>query len=64
MEVAQSAPKPILLGRHLIELGLPPGPRMGELTRAVYEMQLDGRVTNLEEAREAARRLIESEGKN
>ena len=59
LEVAQSVPKPILLGRHLIELGLPPGPRMGELTRAIYEMQLDGRVTNIEEAREAAKKLIE-----
>jgi hypothetical protein len=26
------------------------GPRMGEITRAVYEMQLDGRVRNLDEA--------------
>jgi hypothetical protein len=34
---------------------------MGELTRAVYEMQLDGRVTNLEEAIEAAKKIIESE---
>jgi tRNA nucleotidyltransferase (CCA-adding enzyme) len=59
LEVAQAAPKPILLGRHLLELGLPPGPRIGEITRAVYEMQLDGRVTNLEEAREAAKKLIE-----
>ena len=61
LEVAQAAPKPILLGRHLLELGVSPGPRMGELTRAVYEMQLDGRVTNLEEAREAARTIVESE---
>ena len=61
LEVAQAAPKPILLGRHLLELGVAPGPRMGDLTRAVYEMQLDGRVTNLEEAREAARTMVESE---
>ncbi|HSE31139.1 MAG TPA: HD domain-containing protein [Pyrinomonadaceae bacterium] len=58
LDVSQAAPKPILLGRHLIELGVPPGPRMGDLTRAVYEMQLDGRVTTLEEAREAAKKLI------
>jgi tRNA nucleotidyltransferase (CCA-adding enzyme) len=61
LEVAQAAPNPILLGRHLLELGVQPGPAMGELTRAVYEMQLDGRVTNLEEAIEAARKIIESE---
>ena len=59
LEVAQAPPNPILLGRHLLELGVQPGPRMGELTRAVYEMQLDGRVTNLEEAKAEARKLIE-----
>lgn len=59
LDVAQAAPNPILLGRHLLELGVQPGPAMGELTRAVYEMQLDGRVTNLEEAVEAARKMIE-----
>jgi tRNA nucleotidyltransferase (CCA-adding enzyme) len=58
LQVAQSPPPPILLGRHLLEMGLTPGPRMGELTKAVYEMQLDGRVRNLEEAKAAARSLI------
>jgi len=58
LEVAQAAPDPILLGRHLLEMGLQPGPRMGEVTRAIYEMQLDGRVTNLDEARAEAKKLI------
>jgi len=61
LEVAQTAPHPILLGRHLLEMGLQPGPRVGELTRAVYEMQLDGRVTNLDEARTEAKKLIEAD---
>jgi tRNA nucleotidyltransferase (CCA-adding enzyme) len=61
LEVAQTAPHPILLGRHLLEMGLQPGPRVGELTRAVYEMQLDGRVTNLDEARIEAKKLIEAD---
>ena len=39
------------MGRHLIELGVTPGPRMGEILKAVYEQQLDGAVTTLEEAR-------------
>jgi tRNA nucleotidyltransferase (CCA-adding enzyme) len=58
LEVEQTAPAPLLLGRHLIELGVDPGPKMGEITRAVYEMQLDGRVRNVEEARDEARRLL------
>ena len=46
-----------LLGRHLLSLGLNPGPRVGEILKAVYEQQLDGRVTTIEEAIEAGRRL-------
>jgi len=42
----------------LLELGVEPGPRMGEITRAVYELQLDGRVRTLEEAKEMAKQLI------
>ena len=53
--VEHKPPAPILLGRHLIELGVQPGPRMGEILRAVYEQQLDGVVTTLDEARDIAK---------
>lgn len=62
LSVERSAPAAILMGRHLLEMGLPPSPRVGEIARAVYEMQLDGRVRTLEEARDAARRLIAEGG--
>jgi hypothetical protein len=39
-------------------LGLEPGPRVGEITKAIYEMQLDGRVRSLEEARETAKKIL------
>src|SRR5438105_2652716 len=58
LEVESTAPAPLLLGRHLLEMGLQPGPRMGQITRAIYEMQLDGRVQTLEEAKTAAKELI------
>ena len=58
LDVVQAPPNPILLGRHLIEMGVAPGPEMGEITRAVYEMQLDGRVRTLEEAQAEAKKLI------
>jgi len=58
LEVERRPPDPLLLGRHLLELGVEPGPRMGEITRAVYEMQLDGRARNLEEAIAEARKII------
>ena len=56
--VEERPPQPILMGRHLIELGLRPGPRIGQITRAIYEMQLDGRVTDLQGALAAARAML------
>lgn len=56
--VEHKPPAPILLGRHLIEMGVQPGPRMGEILRAIYELQLDSAVTTLDEARERARALL------
>src|SRR5688572_6442745 len=58
LEVEQRPPDPILLGRHLLELGVEPGPVMGEITRTVYEMQLDGRVRTLDDAVAEAKKLI------
>jgi len=58
LQVEQRPPDPLLLGRHLLELGIEPGPRMGEITRAVYELQLDGRVRDLDEAIAEARKII------
>ncbi|HSD46397.1 MAG TPA: HD domain-containing protein [Pyrinomonadaceae bacterium] len=58
LDVAQRAPDPLLLGRHLLALGIEAGPRVGDITRAVYEMQLDGRVRTVDEAIEAAKELI------
>src|SRR5512145_1088333 len=58
LEVEQRPPDPLLLGRHLIELGVEPGPAMGEITKAVYEMQLDGRVRTLDDAIAEAEKLI------
>jgi tRNA nucleotidyltransferase (CCA-adding enzyme) len=56
--VQHAPPAPILMGRHLLDLGVTPGPRMGELLKAVYEQQLDGAVTTLDDALAAARRTL------
>jgi tRNA nucleotidyltransferase (CCA-adding enzyme) len=58
LDVAERPPEPLLLGRHVVELGVPPGPEVGRIVRAVYERQLDGAVTTLDEAQEEARRLL------
>jgi len=46
LEIAGNAPKPILQGRHLIELGEKPGPRFGQILDQAYEAQLEGRFAD------------------
>src|SRR5258705_5140008 len=58
LEVELTPPAPILLGRHLLETGLTPGPKLAEATRAVYEMQLDGRARTLEDATAEPKKII------
>ena len=56
--VQHEAPAPLLLGRHLLGLGIAPGPQMGVILRQVYERQLDGRITSVDEGLEAAREIL------
>jgi tRNA nucleotidyltransferase (CCA-adding enzyme) len=58
LDIETRAPEPILMGRHLQQMGLEPGPKYKQIIGAVYEMQLDGKVTNLDEAIAEARHLI------
>jgi tRNA nucleotidyltransferase (CCA-adding enzyme) len=57
--VEENAPEPLLKGRHILEFGLEPGPRIGEILRDVYELQLDGVVASLDDAIAAAREIID-----
>jgi len=50
LAVADSRPKPILLGRHLIDKGIAPGPQMGKILHLAFEAQLNGEFTTLEGA--------------
>jgi tRNA nucleotidyltransferase (CCA-adding enzyme) len=47
-----------VLGRHLLALGMEPGPAIGAVLKKVYERQLDGEITNEEEGLAVARDLI------
>jgi tRNA nucleotidyltransferase (CCA-adding enzyme) len=58
LEVAERPPAPLLQGRHVLELGIAPGPEVGRIVRAVYERQLDGAVSTLGQAKEEARRMV------
>ncbi|MBI1949694.1 MAG: HD domain-containing protein [Deltaproteobacteria bacterium] len=46
LAIADGAPKPILLGRHLLAHGLTAGPAMGALLKEAFEAQLDGRFAD------------------
>ena len=61
LEVDQQPPPPMLLGRHLLEMGVEAGPRVGEITRAIYEMQLDGRVRTLDDARNFVKTMLSTD---
>jgi len=58
--VDRSPPRPLLLGRHLLELGMKPGPEMGALLKQVYEKQLDGEVKTIEEGVTLASQMLQS----
>jgi len=51
-------PEPLLRGADLLATGIAAGPLMGELLRRVREEQLDGSISNKEEARALVSRLL------
>ena len=56
--VEHQPPEPLLKGRHLLALGVAPGPRVGELLQQVYERQLDGAIATVEEAIAVAKLML------
>jgi tRNA nucleotidyltransferase (CCA-adding enzyme) len=56
--VEHQAPPPLLLGRHILALGVAPGPRVGEVLKLVYEKQLDGEITSVDEGLDAAKQIL------
>ncbi|MEM1180308.1 MAG: HD domain-containing protein [Acidobacteriota bacterium] len=56
------APKPIVLGRHLIDLGLSPGKAFGPLLDACFEAQLDGAFEDIEGGLSFTRGLLSDRG--
>jgi hypothetical protein len=50
MATEELRPAPLLSGRDILAMGHPPGPRIGEILRAVEDAQLDGALRTREEA--------------
>ncbi len=58
LQVEKKAPDPILMGRHLIGFGMTPGPQFKYILDAIYEMQLDGTIIDLEQAIAEAKKIL------
>lgn len=56
LNIKSAAPQPLLLGRHLIDLGVQPGPPMGHILKSAFEAQLDGQFDTLESAKDWVRK--------
>ena len=56
--VEHAPPEPIVKGRHLLALGVSPGPRVGQILRQIYERQLDGSIATLEDGITLAREIL------
>jgi tRNA nucleotidyltransferase (CCA-adding enzyme) len=46
LAIADAAPKPIILGRHLLQFGMKPSPEFKPIIDAAFEAQLDGAFTD------------------
>ena len=55
LDVETTEPERIVNGRHLLQLGLSPGPQLGSILEVCYAAQLEGEFSTLEEGLEYAR---------
>lgn len=60
LAVTKEPPKPILMGRHLIDRGLKPGKKFGEILSQCYNAQIEGTFTNETSALTYLDRLLEN----
>ncbi|WP_405337562.1 CCA tRNA nucleotidyltransferase [Fibrobacter sp.] len=50
LDLMEAAPQPYLMGKMLMDMGVKPGKQMGEIIKQSFELQLDGKINNTEEA--------------
>jgi len=58
LDLREGPPPALLMGRHVLALGMSPGPQVGHVLKLVYDLQMEGSVTTLEEAKTAAMTLM------
>ncbi len=59
LNVSRETLKPLIMGRDLIELGIPPGPEMGKILKRLYKFQLDNEFEKKSEGLRLAKKIIE-----
>lgn len=59
LDLQEGPPAPLLMGRDLLQMGLSPGPRVGEILQTLWARQLAGELSTPEAAQAAARELIQ-----
>jgi tRNA nucleotidyltransferase (CCA-adding enzyme) len=57
--VEHAPPAPLVMGRHLLALGMNPGPRVGVVLKQIYEKQLDGSIVTLDDGIALAREILD-----
>ena len=54
---------PILMGRHLIAIGLTPGKEFSKIMEAAYRFQIDKGITDYQELRKRALESVDSKNR-
>ena len=60
LDVRDEKPKPLLKGRHLLQLGMRPGPQMGKVLEEAFALQLDGAIVDFDGAKAWANQRLSS----
>lgn len=58
LNVSRETIKPLILGRDLIDLGVPPGPEMGKILKRLYRFQLDSEFETKSEGKRLAKKIL------
>jgi tRNA nucleotidyltransferase (CCA-adding enzyme) len=59
MAIECQAPQPLVMGRHLIQLGMEPGPALGSVLEECFNRQIDGEFSTLANGLECARSILD-----
>lgn len=62
LNVSKETIQPLIMGRDLIKLDVPPGPKMGKVLKKIYQMQLDSEFETKAAGLKLARKLIKEAG--